>query len=153
MWQYSCIKTALLLLLFTGSSPAAGAESICYGSTSKGKLEHGCKLPYAGDNFSAYSRLGSSLGRTYVHCTISEVVLVAYDDLKTHHPGKAFVYGETGRASAGSFKPHKTHQNGLSVDFMVPVVDSLASPFPCPPVHSTSTATVSTSTPKGATVN
>ena len=43
--------------------------------------------------------------------------------MSKEQPDKVFVYGETGWASGGSFKPHKTHQNGLSVDFMVPVVD------------------------------
>ena len=36
-------------------------------------------------------------------------------------PDVRFVYGETGLAEGGPFKPHKTHQNGLSVDFFVPV--------------------------------
>jgi len=31
------------------------------------------------------------------------------------------VIGETSWLSGGSMKPHHTHQNGLSVDFMVPV--------------------------------
>lgn len=35
-----------------------------------------------------------------------------------------FVYGETGKKSGGDFDPHKTHRNGLSVDFMVPVRDA-----------------------------
>lgn len=109
-----------------------GADSICYGTTSKGKLEHGCKLPYAGDNFTAYSRLGSTLGRTYVHCKVSELVLAAYADLAKTHPDKLFVYGETGWASGETFKPHKTHQNGLSVDFMVPAVDRSGKSVPLP---------------------
>jgi penicillin-insensitive murein DD-endopeptidase len=33
------------------------------------------------------------------------------------------MYAETGFAAGGEFKPHKTHRNGLSVDFMVPVTD------------------------------
>lgn len=39
-------------------------------------------------------------------------------------PGAQFVYGETGWPSGGKFRPHRTHQNGLSVDFFVPVIDS-----------------------------
>jgi penicillin-insensitive murein endopeptidase len=38
-------------------------------------------------------------------------------------PDKVFKYAETGLEEGGRFKPHKTHQNGLSVDFMVPVVN------------------------------
>ena len=114
---------AILALVLAAASAVMGADSICYGTTSKGKLEQGCKLPYSGDNFTAYSRLGSTLGRTYVHCKVSKVILAAYEELKLQYPDKIFVYGETGWASGGSFKPHKTHQNGLSADFMVPVVD------------------------------
>lgn len=113
-------------------SQAIGSESICYGTTSKGRLEHGCKLPYRGENFTAYSRVGSMLGRTYVHCKVKEVMLAAYKALNQSEPNKVFVYGETGWASGGRFKPHKTHQNGLSVDFMVPVVDHTGKSVPLP---------------------
>lgn len=132
MKQPYIVSTALLALVLAVAFPAMGADSICYGTTSKGKLEHGCKLPYAGDNFSAYSRLGATLGRTHVHCKVSAVVLAAYDDLRNSSPDKVFVYGETGWASGGSFKPHKTHQNGLSIDFMVPVVDKAGKSVPLP---------------------
>jgi penicillin-insensitive murein endopeptidase len=63
------------------------------------------------------------LGRTYVHSTVYSIVLKAYEALEVSAPGKHFVYGETGKSSGGEFSPHKTHQNGLSVDFMVPLVD------------------------------
>ena len=35
-----------------------------------------------------------------------------------------YKYAEAGFKHGGEFKPHKTHRNGLSVDFMVPVVDA-----------------------------
>jgi penicillin-insensitive murein endopeptidase len=88
-----------------------------------GKLENGCKLPSEGDNFTSYSSLGVMLGRTYVHCKVADVIKTAYKSMNDQYPQKVFMYGETGWASGGSFKPHKTHHNGLSVDFMVPVVD------------------------------
>lgn len=132
MWQLKHITAAMVVLLAPAGLPAVSAESICYGTTSEGWLEHGCKLPDAGDNFTAYSRLGSALGRTYVHCEVAGLMLAAYVDLKKRHPDKVFVYGETGWASGGSFKPHKTHQNGLSVDFMVPVVDGFGKSVPLP---------------------
>lgn len=46
---------------------------------------------------------------------------MAYKKLAEESPELVFVYGETGWPSGGSFRPHRTHQNGLSVDFMVPV--------------------------------
>jgi penicillin-insensitive murein endopeptidase len=45
---------------------------------------------------------------------------------------KFYVYGETGWAGGGEFKPHKTHQNGLSVDFMVPVINKAGKSIPLP---------------------
>lgn len=35
-----------------------------------------------------------------------------------------FIYGETGFENGGRFRPHKTHANGTSVDFFVPVLDN-----------------------------
>ena len=71
----------------------------------------------------AYSSLGVNVGRTYVHSQVDEIVLAAYAALEQSAPGKKFVYGETGWKSGGRIRPHRTHQNGLSVDFFVPVVD------------------------------
>ncbi len=130
--QRSNVLWVALALSLAGVNTAHGSDSICYGTTSQGKLEHGCKLPYDGENFTAYSLLGWTLGRTYVHCKVAEVMLAAYEDLDRRLPDKVFVYGETGWASGGRFKPHKTHQNGLSVDFMVPVVDRSGRPVPFP---------------------
>ncbi len=56
-----------------------------------------------------------------MHCTVSEIFLDSYSRLEREAPGTRFVYGETGFAKGGPFKPHRTHQNGLSVDFFVPV--------------------------------
>lgn len=71
-------------------------------------------------------------GRTYVHSDVYEVLLNSYQVLASSIPGKVFVYGETGKKDGGSFEPHKTHRNGLSVDFMVPVVDKSGHSVPLP---------------------
>ena len=59
-------------------------------------------------------------------------MLDAYKILETSNPNKVFVYGETGKKLGGLFKPHKTHQNGLSVDFMIPVIDNRGNSVPLP---------------------
>ncbi len=59
-----------------------------------------------------------------MHSKVRDVILQAYQALQTTAPDKVFKYAETGHAEGGRFKPHKTHQNGLSVDFMVPVIDA-----------------------------
>lgn len=102
---------------------ALANESVCYGTTSNGKLEGGVKLPSDGANFVSYSKTAALVGRTYVHSKVREIMLSSCRWLEAEAPGKVFKYAETGFKEGGQFKPHKTHKNGLSVDFMVPVVD------------------------------
>ena len=117
------IYIALLISTVTFNVNAANIESTCFGTTKHGRLESGVKLPIEGKNFTTYSSLASMLGRTYVHSKVHNVVLNAYEMLETEQPGKVFKYAETGYEEGGKFKPHKTHQNGLSVDFMTPVLE------------------------------
>lgn len=104
----------------------------CYGTVSNGKLEGAVKLPLAGSNFAAYSKLGAAAGRTYLHPKVASVVLSTYAGLAQLMPRARFVYGETGFPEGGPFKPHKTHQNGSSVDFFVPVKTSAGTPTVLP---------------------
>jgi penicillin-insensitive murein DD-endopeptidase len=113
---------ALLLLMF--ASTPLFAESICYGIPSNGKIDNAVQLPSSGANFNAYSDVSVTLGRTFVHTQVREIIVAAYRELEQALPDVKFVYGETGWKNGGSFKPHRTHQNGLSVDFFVPVRDS-----------------------------
>jgi penicillin-insensitive murein endopeptidase len=106
--------------------------SSSYGTTSDGRLERGKRLPSSGPNFHAYSRLGALLGRNAVHSTVRDVVLAAYDSLARIRPGVEFVYGETGWPSGGPFPPHRTHENGTSVDLFVPVLAADGTPAVLP---------------------
>lgn len=114
----------ILSLCFASDIAIAQQESVCFGTTGNGRLEHGWQLPASGDNFSGYSRLGVALGRNYVHNKVYAAVVTAYQLLGKNAPDKYYVYGESGWANGGKFRPHKTHQNGLSVDFFVPVLNS-----------------------------
>ncbi len=114
----------LILFLLILTVAAFGQEpSVCYGTTSNGRLENGWKLPSSGPNFSAHWTVGRLVGRSYVHSSVYPVILEAYERLAIEMPDRVFVYGEMGWKEGGQFKPHKTHRNGLSVDFMVPVLD------------------------------
>jgi len=121
-----------LSMFFPQTVFSAPKPSTCYGTTSKGRLENGVKLPESGKNFVVYSSLGHWMGRTHVHSAVSKVVLEAYRKLQQKLPDKIFIYGETGWPEGGSFPPHRTHQNGLSVDFMVPVVNEEGESVPLP---------------------
>ncbi|QPF72028.1 replication initiation protein [Roseateles sp. DAIF2] len=119
--------TAMLL-----AGAARAGESQCYGSVSRGRLEGGVKLPQRGENFVAYSGSAALAGRTHVHSRVAAIVLEAFAALQRDDPSLRFVYGETGWAEGGRLRPHRTHQNGLSVDFFVPVRDAAGASVPLP---------------------
>lgn len=119
----SAQSAGLALAALLTSAASFAIESTCFGTVSAGVLENGVKLPLTGKNFSAYSGIGAAAGRTYVHSKVESVIVAAYARLSITEPDKVFVYGETGWAGGGRMRPHRTHQNGLSVDFMVPVTD------------------------------
>jgi penicillin-insensitive murein DD-endopeptidase len=108
-------------LLALQHAAAAERESRCFGTVSRGRLADGVKLPDSGVNFNAYSKLGAAAGRTYMHSRAAAVVVAAYAALAAADPSVVYVYGETGLAEGGRMRPHRTHQNGLSIDFFVPV--------------------------------
>ena len=114
--------------VFGGNDLAIALEdqtpSVSHGTPANGRLEHGKRLPDAGANFVAYSRAGTALGRNTVHGRVRDAVLEAYAGLARTQPELRFMYGETGLPDGGPMPPHHTHQNGLSVDFMVPLRDA-----------------------------
>lgn len=127
---WSLLSFLLLSLALWGSSPVRA--STCFGTISKGHLTGGVQLPLRGENFVAYSRIGVEMGRTHLHSVAHQVVLDAYTELKRTTPDKTYVYGETGFAHGGRISPHRTHQNGTSVDFMAPVMDEANQSIPLP---------------------
>ena len=116
------MRLSLLTLLFLSSFTQA-EESTCFGTTSNGRLENGVQLPASGNNYVGYSSIARLAGRTYVHSSVKEIIVSAYADLEKEIPDRVFKYAETGFKNGGEFQPHKTHRNGLSVDFMTPVID------------------------------
>lgn len=86
-------------------------------------IKNAKRLPTKGKNFATYSWFLSSLGRTCIHYNLRDVIIDAYKLLEQRTPGVKYIYGETGWKNGGNFWPHRTHRNGLSVDFMVPVLN------------------------------
>ena len=121
---------ASLLLLCVS---IAAAESTYFGTTSDGRLEAGCKLPASGANFTAYSRVLRTAGRTYVHCDVREILLEAYRALGGHRtPRRCSCTARPASGGAARSPLHRSHQNGLSVDFMCPVVHEEGRSVPLP---------------------
>ena len=114
---------AVAAMLAIGAATASAAGSRCHGSVNRGSIDGSVQLPPEGANFTAYSALAISMGRNHVHSEVSAIILDAYAKLERTAPGSQYVYGESGNEFGGRFRPHRTHQNGLSVDFFVPVRD------------------------------
>jgi penicillin-insensitive murein DD-endopeptidase len=97
-------------------------ESISKGTYSSGSLENAYLLPKHGENYKCYSTISYYiLGREYVHSKLYRTITDAYEELNQKHPGRKFIYMETGKRKGGRPYPHRTHQNGLSIDFMSPL--------------------------------
>lgn len=91
------------------------------GTVGGGTLENGWLLPYYGENFRYFSPLSYYiLNRGYVHHKVHKVMLAAYATCATTCPGVRFRMMECANKHGGRMWPHRTHQIGLSADFMVP---------------------------------
>ena len=118
--------------LYAAGRATLPSDSICRGTPSAGRLEQAGRLPMRGANFQAYGRAGVVAGRTHAHVRAVRASLDAYVALAEQMPDAVFVYGESGHARGGPFAPHRTHQNGTSMDFMVPVRDRDGRSLPLP---------------------
>ena len=127
----STIAVAAMLASATLACVAAPA-SVCYGTSSHGRLQDGVQLPAAGKNFVAYTALGKQMGRTWLHGDAAQAMLASWQQLEAAAPGITYVYGETGHQAGGPMPPHRTHEAGIAVDFMVPVRDAAGKSVPLP---------------------
>lgn len=125
----SRIREILLLTaaIYCGSITHGKAQnSTCYGQTNNGRLENGVLV--RADPARYYCDVCVILGRVYAHAPVADTVTAAYQSLVDRFPETDFVLGEVGWRRGGAFKPHRTHQNGLSVDFMVPLTAGVILP-------------------------
>jgi penicillin-insensitive murein endopeptidase len=102
---------------------AGQSESL--GSVRDGKLKNGWLLPYEGPNFNFFSRFSYYiLNNAYVHSAVHKTVMEAYAKCEVTCPDKSFVLMECTRKHGGRMIFHWTHQNGTSIDFMVPKINT-----------------------------
>jgi penicillin-insensitive murein endopeptidase len=101
---------------------------VCYGTTRSGSLAGAKRLPVAGRNFVAYSGILRAIGRASMHGAVRDTILDAYNELAETAPDLSFVYGEASWPGGGRLYPHRTHRNGLSVDFFSPLRDMMGWP-------------------------
>ncbi|MBK8491556.1 MAG: penicillin-insensitive murein endopeptidase [Saprospirales bacterium] len=91
------------------------------GSVRDGQLENGYLLPYHGANFCYFSPMSYYLlDNAYTHSNVYHTILEAYRTCEETCPDIRFRLMELSHKTGGQMLIHRTHQNGLSADFMVP---------------------------------
>lgn len=120
----------LFLTIFTSITIAGSPQffyknseySQSHGRVSSGSIENSWLLPRKGRNYKYFSLFNYYvIGRAYVNSDVYHIMTKTYHELESIAPGKKFRYMECSRKKGGRAWPHKTHQNGLSVDFMTPL--------------------------------
>ncbi len=97
-------------------------KSISKGTVGNGTLENGKLFPYKGKNFIYFDQESYLQGRAFLHENVRSSILKMYDSLAQIMPRRYFTVMECSNENGGKLFPHKTHQNGLSVDIMMPLL-------------------------------
>lgn len=112
---------------------SADGDSVCHGTPGDGWLEGGERPAAFGRNFRPYCWLCVLALRTHGHAEVVATMEDAYAAMAEFRPELRLVYGEIGFPWGGWFYPHRSHQNGLAVDFMTPMTPSADNPGGEPP--------------------
>ena len=128
-FKYPLVAVGALGLLFSITVAFAwlrvalepSVPSVSRGTVSNGSLEHGRPIPPWGPGFTTYSFIGAALGRQYVHDRVRDALIAAFASRAAAEPERVFLTGESGWPHGGRLRPHRTHENGLSVDIFMPV--------------------------------
>ncbi len=107
---------------FIKKHPNNKQESASLGSVSNGSLKNGKLVPFYGSNYSYFDETSYLSGRAFLNGKVLTTVLNGYDELNIQKPGRSFKIMECSHEHGGKLWPHRTHQNGLSVDFMMPKI-------------------------------
>jgi len=92
------------------------------GTPGNGSLSHGRLLPFSGKNFHYFDSSSYLMGRAFTHQKVKNLLLATYKRLAHSAPKKVWGLMEASNENGGRLFPHRTHQNGLSIDFMSPLL-------------------------------
>ena len=95
--------------------------SVSKGTPSNGSLENAWLLPFGGENWSFYDSASYLNGRAYLNGALLQVVTESYQRLAQSTPDRHWKVMDCSFRQGGQIWPHRTHRNGLSIDFMVPL--------------------------------
>jgi penicillin-insensitive murein endopeptidase len=114
------VKTSIVDAYFNKHEHQNESNSI--GSVSNGKLENGVLIPYYGENYQYFDKTSYLSGRAFSHKSVATTILDTYEQLLKNGIDRYFRVMECSHQHGGKIFPHRTHQNGLSVDFMTPLM-------------------------------
>jgi len=118
---FFCI--AIFVLAIPQFAQTNKGKSKSEGSRSKGKISNAYLMPYSGKNFSYFSWLSYFImDNGYINSKVHNTLISAYKICETTCPDIQFKVMECANKQGGKMMLHRTHQNGLSVDFMVPKI-------------------------------
>ena len=92
------------------------------GTVAKGALKNGKLIPFKGHNFTYFDAQSYLNGRAFLNDKVLTTVLNTYKEFEILLPQRMFYVMECSNQEGGELFPHRTHQNGLSVDFMMPLI-------------------------------
>lgn len=102
------------------SNDTLTSESI--GTVSNGQLKNGKLLPFEGTNYRHFDTACYLQDRAYLNDKLLSAVLETYTHFEIIRPKRRFTIMECSGKHGGPLHPHRTHQNGLSIDFMMPLL-------------------------------
>ncbi|MFD1552572.1 hypothetical protein DNU06_15620 [Putridiphycobacter roseus] len=113
-------EDSLAMLAFYAENKSNELPSRNIGTVGNGKLENASLMPFYGSNFNYFDQDSYLAKRAFTSKIVKTIILNTYDDLKLTVPNRKFFLMELSNIHGGEMSPHRTHQNGLSVDFMMP---------------------------------
>jgi penicillin-insensitive murein endopeptidase len=96
-------------------------ESISKGSVGNGSIENATLIPFQGSNYEYFDKTSYLGGRAFTNSKVAAITVATYEALELNGVDRHFRVMEFSRKEGGKMFPHRTHQNGLSVDYMMPV--------------------------------
>jgi penicillin-insensitive murein endopeptidase len=113
----------ILLLSHCSTTPKGSGISKSTGSVRKGGLVNGRRFPYKGPNYKYFSPTSYVLfNRAWVHSKVLDISLEAYKNCAKFDAERKYLLMECSEKNGGKMWPHRTHQNGTSIDFGTPLL-------------------------------
>ena len=92
------------------------------GSVSRVSLENGTLIPYSDSDFTYFDTASYLSGRAFTHHLVAQTVINTFQTFKSNGEKRKFSIMEFSNEHGGKLFPHRTHQNGMSVDMMMPLM-------------------------------